>query len=146
MTKTNQRTTAGNINTVSSYNLEEMIAYIGQNPNVAFRVHQHPIQVPYPQHLDAPIESSTPQTAKRNLDSNDNDHAQISEQQRVFSNDKQKNTGQMNLSMAPNSAHLLDWNPVLDQPQQQASDQQQRRLPFEQLKRAISSNLPCFLI
>ncbi|CAF4303901.1 unnamed protein product, partial [Rotaria sordida] len=84
--------------------------------------------------------SATPQTPKRNLDSNDNDDAQISEQQRVFPNDKQKNTGQMNLSMASNSAHLLD------QPQQQASDQQQRRFPFEQLRRAISSNLPCFFI
>ncbi|CAF3986316.1 unnamed protein product [Rotaria sp. Silwood1] len=58
--------------------------------------------------------SATPQTPNRNLDSSDNGGAQISEQQRVFSNEKQKNTSQMNLSMAPNFAHLLNRNPVLD--------------------------------
>ncbi|CAF4642306.1 unnamed protein product, partial [Rotaria socialis] len=35
---------------------------------------------------------------------------------------------------------------VLDQHQPQISEHQQGRLPFEQLKRAVSSNLPCFLI
>ncbi|CAF1410067.1 unnamed protein product [Rotaria sordida] len=68
MTKSNQRTTAGNINTASNYNLEEMITYIRQNPSAAFGVHQHLTQVPYPQHLNAPTESSTPQTPKRILD------------------------------------------------------------------------------
>ncbi|CAF1145313.1 unnamed protein product [Rotaria magnacalcarata] len=37
-------------------------------------------------------------------------------------------------------------NRQLDQPRQQASVQQQHRISFEQLKRAVSSNLPCFFI
>jgi hypothetical protein len=134
------------MNTVDMYNLEEMIAYIRQNPNVAFGVHEHLTQVPHLQHFKAPIESSTPQTPKRNLDSSDSEGVQILKQQRVLSNGKQKNTGQMNVLIAPNSALLSNNNPSLVQPQQQASEQQQRRLPFEHLKRAVSSNLPCFLI
>ncbi|CAF1563272.1 unnamed protein product [Adineta ricciae] len=34
----------------------------------------------------------------------------------------------------------------LDQARQQASVPQQHKIPFEQLKRAVSSNLPCFFI
>ncbi|CAF1310571.1 unnamed protein product, partial [Rotaria sordida] len=90
MSKTNQTTA------VVNYNLEEMIAYIRQNPDIALDVHQHLTQVPYLQQLNDPIEASTPQTAKRNLDSSDNDGAQISKQQRVLLNGKQKNTNQMN--------------------------------------------------
>ncbi|CAF1337379.1 unnamed protein product [Rotaria sordida] len=140
MSKTNQ--TAAVVN----YNLEEMIAYIRQNPDIALDVHQHLTQVPYLQQLNDPIEASTPQTAKRNLDSSDNDGAQISKQQRILSNGKQKNTNQMNVSLASNYAHQSDNNPAVFQPQQQPSNQQQHRLPFAQLKRAVSSNLPCFLI
>ncbi|CAF2130799.1 unnamed protein product [Rotaria magnacalcarata] len=42
----------------------------------------------------------------------------------------------------------MNNNLQLDQPRQQASvqQQQQHRIPFEQLKRAVSSNLPCFFI
>ncbi|CAF4687653.1 unnamed protein product [Rotaria socialis] len=40
----------------------------------------------------------------------------------------------------------MNNNIQLDQPRQQASVQQQHRIPFEQLKRAVSSNLPCFFI
>ena len=52
----------------------------------------------------------------------------------------------MNASAAPNPVHRLNNYPPLEKSQQQASEQQQRRLPYEQLKRAVSSNLPCFLI
>ncbi|CAF4216469.1 unnamed protein product [Rotaria sordida] len=111
------------MNTASSYNLEEMIAYICQNPSAAFGVHHHLTQVPYSQHLNAPIESSTPQTPKRILDASDSDGAQISKQQRVFSNEKQKKPGHINMSMATNSVNLINRSPVLDQPRQQASEQ-----------------------
>ena len=83
MPKNSQRTTAGTINTAANYNLEEMIAYIRQNPDAALGIHQHLTQVTYLQHLNAPVESSTPQTPKRNLDSSDNDGVQVSKQQRV---------------------------------------------------------------
>lgn len=143
----NQRTTGGNTNEAAIYNLEEMITYIRQNPNVAHNVHQQLIQAPYQKHLNNPIDSSTPQTPKRNLDSSDNDDAQILKQQRILSNGKQKNNGQMNPSIAPNSALMSNNHPAPKHPYQQVSEeQQQRRLPFEQLKRAVSSNLPCFLI
>jgi hypothetical protein len=46
----------------------------------------------------------------------------------------------MSLLIPPNSVLLSNNNPSLDQPHQQ------RRLPFEQLKRAVSSNRLCFLI
>ncbi|CAF4219546.1 unnamed protein product, partial [Rotaria magnacalcarata] len=90
--------------------------------------------------------ASTPQTPKRNLDSSDSNDAQISKQQSVSSNRKQKEYGQMNASIAPKALLLLNNNPMLDQRQPHTSEHQQGRLPFEQLKRAVSSNLPCFLI
>lgn len=121
MAKNHQRTSAENRNstTATSFNLEEMISYIRRNPNVALGIHHQLAQ--------APFESSTPQTPKRILDSSDSDGVQIIKQQRVLSNGKQKDINQQNL-------------------QQQGAEQGQRRLPFEQLKRAVSSNLPCFLI
>ena len=145
MSNTNQPMNAKNISTVGAYNLEEMIAYIRQNPNAALDIHQHLTQVTYLHHLNPPTESSTP---KRDLDASDNDNAQVSKQQRVLSNGKQKNTRQMNVSIASNVAHRSSNNHInlLGQPQQQTSEQQYRRLPFEQLKRAVSSNLPCFFI
>ncbi|CAF1026456.1 unnamed protein product [Rotaria sordida] len=100
-----------------------MITYIRQNPSAVFGVHQHLTQVPYPQHRNAPIESSTPQTPKRILDASDSDGAQISKQQRIFSNEKQKKPGHINMSMATNSVNLINRSPVLDQPRQQASEQ-----------------------
>ena len=72
------------------FNLEEMITYIRQNPDAALGVHQHLTELRYPQHPNAPLESSTPLTPKRNLDSSDNDDAQVLKQQRVLSNGKQK--------------------------------------------------------
>jgi hypothetical protein len=117
-----------------------MIAYIRQNPNVAFDIHQQLIQAPYPHHLNAPVDSSTPQTPKRILDSSDNEDAQASKQQHVLSNGKQKNNNQLNAS----SAQLTNTN--LQQARSQVVGQQEHRLPFEQLKRAVASNLPCFLI
>ncbi|CAF1265197.1 unnamed protein product [Rotaria magnacalcarata] len=146
MGKTNNRTTAGNIKTATTYNLEEMIACIRQNPNIALGIHHHPTEAPHLQQLNTPIEASTPQTPKRNLDSSDSNDAQISKQQSVSSNRKQKEYGQMNVSIAPKALLLLNNNPMLDQHQPHTSEHQQGRLPFEQLKRAVSSNLPCFLI
>ncbi|CAF5133375.1 unnamed protein product, partial [Rotaria socialis] len=52
----------------------------------------------------------------------------------------------MNVSTAPKASLPLNNNIVLDQHQPHISEHQQGRLPFEQLKRAVSSNLPCFLI
>ncbi|CAF5147295.1 unnamed protein product, partial [Rotaria sp. Silwood1] len=113
MPKSKQRTTAGSTNTVTEYNLEEMIEYLRQNPNAAYDVHKHLTQVTHLQHLNfnAPIDSSTPYTPK-----------------------------------PTNATHVPGKNPVLGQLQQQPAEQQQYQLPFEQLKRAVSSNLPCFLI
>lgn len=50
------------------------------------------------------------------------------------------------MSAAPNLQHRLNNYTLLDKPQQPALNQQQRRLSYEQLKSAVSSNLPCFLI
>ncbi|CAF4963676.1 unnamed protein product, partial [Rotaria magnacalcarata] len=128
--------------TSGTYNLEEMIAFIRQNPNVAFDIHEHLTHHTHPHRINAPAQSSTPQTSKRILDSSDNDGAQISKQQRVLSNGKQKKTREMNFSKVPSPVHQMNNNLRLDQPRQQASVQQQHRVPFEQLKRAVSSNLP----
>ncbi|CAM4811751.1 unnamed protein product [Rotaria magnacalcarata] len=119
-----------------------MIAFIRQNPNVAFDIHEHLTHHTHPHRINAPAQSSTPQTSKRILDSSDNDGAQISKQQRVLSNGKQKKTREMNFSKVPSPVHQMNNNLRLDQPRQQASVQQQHRVPFEQLKRAVSSNLP----
>ncbi|CAF3895364.1 unnamed protein product [Rotaria sp. Silwood1] len=149
MPKRRQRTTVESTNTVTEYNLEEMIEYLRHNPSAAYDVHKHLSQVTHLQHLNfnAPIESSTPQTPKRNLDTSDNDGIQVLKQQRVLSNEKQKSTGRTNLSIATNATNVSGNNPISGQLQQQPAEQlQQYQLPFEQLKRAVSSNLPCFLI
>ena len=80
-------------------------------------------QTTYFQQINAPVESSTPQTPKHNLDSSENDGLQASKQQRVLSNEKRNN----------------QYQPL-------TAEQQHRNLPFGHLKRAVSSNLPCFLI
>lgn len=148
MPKGSQRTIAKVNNTTTEYNLEEMIKYIRQNPNAALDVHNHLTQITHLQHLNinAPMESSTPQTPKRNLDVSDSDGTQILKQQRVLSNGKQKGSGRINSSIATNSIRTLNNNPESDQWQQQTTEQQQNQLSFDQLKRAVSSNLPCFLI
>ncbi|CAF3126952.1 unnamed protein product, partial [Rotaria sp. Silwood2] len=108
MSKSRQRTTAGSTNIVTEYNLEEMIEYLRRNLNAAFDVHKHLTQITQPQHLNfnAPIESPTPQTSKRNLDTSDNNGIQVLKQQRILSNEKQKNTDRINLSIATNAAHV----------------------------------------
>ena len=139
--KNNEQTTTVNMNTSTMFNLEEMIAYIRQNPDAALRVHQHLTEFPCSQHPNAPLESSTPLTPKRNLNSSDNDGAQVLKQQRVLSNGKQKrNTNRTNSSAVPNLAQQPMNNHPLD-------DQQQHcRISFYHLKCAVTSNLPCFLI
>ena len=120
--KTSEQTTTGNMNTSTMFNLEEMIAYIRQNPEAALEVHQHLTEFPYPQHSNAPLESSTPLTPKRNLDSSDNDGAQVLKQQRVLSNGKQKrSTNRTNSSAIPNLAQQPMKNHPLDD-QQQSSE------------------------
>ncbi|CAF2155029.1 unnamed protein product [Rotaria magnacalcarata] len=123
-----QQTTVNAFEASGTYNLEEMIAFICQNPNVAFGIHEHLT------HHTHPHQSS------------DSDGAQISKHQRVLSNGKQKKTREMNFSKVPSPVHQMSNNQQLDQPRQQASVQQQHRISFEQLKRAVSSNLPCFFI
>ena len=146
MSRTSEQTTTGNMNTSTAYSLEEMIAYIRLNPDAALGVHQHLTEYPYLQHLNAPLESSTLLTPKRNLDLSDNDGAQVSKQQRVLSNGKQKrSTNQTNPSAVPNLAQQpMNSHPLEDQ--QQPSEQQHCRIPSAHLKRAVASNLPCFLI
>ncbi|CAM4846576.1 unnamed protein product [Rotaria magnacalcarata] len=146
MPKSIQQTTVSAFEASGTYNLEEMIAFIRQNPNVAFGVHEHLTHHTHPHRINAPAQSSTPQAPKRILDSSDNDGAQISKQQRVLSNGKQKKTREMNFSKVPSPVHQMSNNLQLKQPRQQASVQQQHRIPFEQLKRAVSSNHPCFFI
>ncbi|CAF4276369.1 unnamed protein product [Rotaria magnacalcarata] len=98
MPKSIQQTTVSAFEASGTHNLEEMIAFIRQNPNVAFGVHEHFTHHTHPHRINAPAQSSTPQTPKRILDSSDNDGAQISKQQRVLSNGKQKKTREMNFS------------------------------------------------
>ncbi|CAM2704921.1 unnamed protein product [Rotaria socialis] len=123
-----------------------MIAFISQNPNVAFSAHEHLTHHTFPHHLNASTQSSTPQTPKRNLDSSDHDGTQISKQQRVLPKGKQKKTREMNLWKVPSPVHPMNNNLQLNQTRQKVSVQLQHRIPFEQLKRAVSSNLPCFFI
>ncbi|CAF3597980.1 unnamed protein product [Rotaria socialis] len=132
MSKKNQQTTADSFGTSGAYNLEEMIAFIRQNPNIAFGVHEHFTHHAHPHRLNILTQSSIPQTPKRNLDSSDNDDAHISKQQRVLSNGKQKKTREMNLSKVSSPVHQMNNNLQLDQTRQQASVQQQHRIPFEQ--------------
>ena len=119
MTRNNQRHPPRNTNTTATYNIEEMINHIRQNPNVALSIHHYLTQ--------AQVEASTPQTPKRNLDSSDSEGVHVNKQQRVLSNGNSKEIDQEN-------------------PQQSNSEQLHHRIPFEQLKRAVSSNRPCFLI
>ena len=144
--KTSEQIATGNMNTSTMFNLEEMIAYIRQNSDAALGVPKHLTELPYPQHPNAPLESSTSLTPKGNLDSSDNDVAQVLKQQRVLSNGKQKrNTNRTKLSAVPN----LEQQPMNNHPlddQQQPSEQQHCRIPFDHLKRAVASNFPCFLI
>ena len=80
MPKSSRRKTTGFISTATNYNLEEMIAYIRQNPEVAQGVHHHLSQATYLQQINAPLESATPQMPKRNLDSSENDGLQVAKQ------------------------------------------------------------------
>ena len=123
MPKSSRRKTTGFISTATNCNLEEMIAYIRQNPEVAQGVHHHLSQAKYLQQINAPLESSTPQMPKRNLDSSENDDLQVAKQQRALSNEKRNN-----------------------QYQSLTTERQHRNLLFDHLKHAVSSNLPCFLI
>ena len=145
MAAANDQTTTGGSSTTGSYNLEEMIAYIRENPNIALGIHQQLVQAPYSHHLNAPIDSSTPQTPKRILDSSENDGTQVSKQQRILSNGRQNNRNRTTVSIIPSRTKSPNNNnPQQAQPQE--GRQQEHRIPFEQLKRAVASNLPCFLI
>ena len=146
MTETNRRTTTNSseINSEAVNSLEEIINFVRQNPTMAFGIHQQLTQSPAIQHPNIPIESSTPLMSKRNLDSSGNDSAPTSKQQRTQSNGKQKITNQTDSLTIRQSAQTS--NIVPERTQQQTTECQQRRLPFEQLKRAVASNLPCFLI
>ncbi|CAF3541671.1 unnamed protein product [Rotaria socialis] len=48
-----------------TYNLEEMNAFIRQNPNAAFGVHEHLTLHTHPRRINAPAQSSTPQAPNR---------------------------------------------------------------------------------
>ena len=133
MQTTDTLTTAGGSSITGSFNLEEMVTYIRENPSVALGVHHQLIQTSVPNHTRAPIDSSTPQTTKRNLDLSGSDAAQVSKQRRVLPNGKENNNNQPNKSIIQNVNNRQVY-------------QQERRLPFDQLKRAVASNLPCFLI
>ncbi|CAF4321784.1 unnamed protein product [Rotaria magnacalcarata] len=125
-----------------------MIEFIRQNPTTALSVHRHLTQAAQRinSNFNLPIESSTPQTPKRNLDTSENDDVQVFKQQRVLSNGKQRNDGHVNPSKTRNTVLPLENNDALNQSRHPAVVQNQDHLPFEQLKRAVSSNLPCFLM
>ncbi|CAF5158579.1 unnamed protein product, partial [Rotaria magnacalcarata] len=88
--KRSGKTTTDINDTTSEYNLEEMIEFIRQNPTTALSVHRHLTQAAQRinPNFNLPIESSTPQTPKRNLDTSENDDVQVFKQQRVLSNGK----------------------------------------------------------
>ncbi|CAF5163567.1 unnamed protein product, partial [Rotaria magnacalcarata] len=142
------KTTTDINDTTSEYNLEEMIKFIRQNPTTALSVHRHLTQAAQRinPNFNLPIESSTPRTPKRNLDTSENDDVQVFKQQRVLSNGKQRNDGHVNPSKTRNTVLSLENNGTLNQSRHPAVVQNQDHLPFEQLIRAVSSNLPCFLI
>ena len=104
MINTNQRMTTSTMNNQANFNLEEMITYIRGNPEVAFGIHRQLTQFVIPSLIDDQHEVSTSQTPKRNLDNSDNDTRPTSKQQRIVTNDKQKNIAQENDSMAINIA------------------------------------------
>lgn len=145
MSAANNQTTTGGSNTAGFYNLEEMITYIRENPNVAFGIHQQLTHAPHQDHLNAPMDSSTPQTPKRILDTSENNGTQVSKQQRVLPNGKQSNRNQTSVSIIPSQAKAPNNNNA-QQAQAQEERKQEHRITFEQLKRAVASNLPCFLI
>ncbi|CAF3048936.1 unnamed protein product [Rotaria socialis] len=60
MSKKNQQTTADAFGTSDAYNLEEMIAFIRQNQNIAFGVHEHLTHHTHPHRLNIPTQSSIP--------------------------------------------------------------------------------------
>jgi hypothetical protein len=137
--KNNRRHAVGNNRIATeTFNLEEMIAYIRCNPSAARQVHQHLTHVPYVERVKDAFEASTPQTPKRNLETSDSDGTHIAKQQRIFSNGKEKRAG-----TTPTVPTLTDPAHSMSQ---RTTTQQQHRIPFEQLRRAVSSNLPCFLI
>ena len=65
MPKSSRRKITGFINTATNYNLEQMIAYIHQNSEVAQGVYQYLSKTTYLQQVNAPIEPSTHQTQLR---------------------------------------------------------------------------------
>ncbi|CAF3459772.1 unnamed protein product [Rotaria socialis] len=73
------KTTTDINDTTSEYNLEEMIDFIRQNPTTALDVHRHLTQAAQRinPNFNLPIESSTLQTPKRNLDTSENDDVQV---------------------------------------------------------------------
>ena len=131
----------GEIGTATEpYNLEEMIAFIRCNPDAAMNVHQHLVHLPYEKRRNGAFVASTPQTPKRNLETSDNDGTHTAKQQRIFSNGKEKGAGTMRKPIVPTPMQSTRKVP------QRTTAQPQSRLPFDQLRRAVSSNLPCFLI
>lgn len=92
------------MNTTATYHIEEMINHIRRNPNVARIIHHYLTQ--------APIETSTPRTPERILDSSDSDRSHIHKQQRILSNEKSRANEQGNS-------------------QQTIQEEQQQSIPFE---------------
>ncbi|CAF5037449.1 unnamed protein product, partial [Rotaria magnacalcarata] len=111
------KTTTDINDTTSEDDLEEMIEFSRQNPTTALSVHRHLTQAAqrFNPNFNLPIESSTPQTPKRNLDTSKNDDVQVFKQQRVLSNGKQRNDGHVNPSKTRNTVLPLENNGALNQ-------------------------------
>ncbi|CAF0815516.1 unnamed protein product [Didymodactylos carnosus] len=142
----NQGTTSERSSLANTYSLEGMIAYIRDNPSAALGVHEHLTYAQYPRNHNVPLVSSTPQTPKRTLETSANDGAQTAKQQRVQSNGNRQNTDRINSPIAPQLVCQPNAQQNQVTLQHKRIQPQQHRLPFDQLKRAVSSNLPCFLV
>jgi hypothetical protein len=140
----------------NSYNLEDLVGYIRNNPKVASSVHTHltrSLQQKSSSHSGQLQHSSTPKRPHGLDDSGSNEHG----------TNKQARNGSSHEFDEPNGASVQPFLPLpndqLQQPlptrqsqedepsiQQQQIYAQQRRLAFQEVKRAVSSNLPCFLV
>ncbi|UJR27023.1 hypothetical protein I4U23_008328 [Adineta vaga] len=135
-------------NSSTTYDLEEMIAQIRENPGFALAIHQNFSHTSNQQPTNHQLETSTPCTPKRGLEQSENDGNQVAKQQRIRSNPRQNSSNQNTTSSTtqktPPTTNRRTYRPNQDNLSE--TKEHQQRIPFEQLRRAVSSNLPCFFI
>ncbi|CAF0995733.1 unnamed protein product [Didymodactylos carnosus] len=146
-----------NLNSNMPYDTETLVNYIRTNPRYALGVHQQLLENQQTQASinsassslalqQRPQQTSTP-SSKRVLDNSSSGGRQ--QNKRVFHNRVLPSNNGMNTSLSNGypSEQPAQLQRPQPQPQQQTTQEQNsRRIPFDQLKRAVSSNLPRFFI